>query len=102
VAIKIKDQNQLASECKSKKSLLVLFYLEGSSSNQLFKDSLVYHQSKLLMQPNKFIPNLAMANYSDAGVKAICSSLKITEFPTFILFNHQAQPIRTLIGYSWL
>jgi hypothetical protein len=68
----------------------------------MFKDSLIYHQSKLMMQPGKFIPKIAIANYSDAGVKAICNTLKITELPTFILFNQQAQPIRTLIGYSWL
>jgi hypothetical protein len=80
----------------------VLFYQDGSSSSQLFKDSLVYHQSKLLMQPGKFIPKIAIANIADPGVKAICNSLKITQYPTFILFNKQAQPIRTLIGYSWL
>ena len=78
VAAKIKDQNQLASECGIRKSLLVLFCHEGSSSSQLFKDSLIYHQSKLMMQPGKFVPNIAVANYSDPGVKAICNSLKIT------------------------
>jgi hypothetical protein len=54
------------------------------------------------MQPGKFIPNIATANISDSGVKAICNSLKINNFPTFILFNERAEPIRTLIGYSWL
>lgn len=102
VAVNIKDQNQLSSECSKNKSLLVLFCLEGSSPSQQFKDALIYHQSKLMMQPGKYIPKIAIASYSDAGVKAICNNLKITEFPTFILFNNQAQPIRTLIGFSWL
>jgi len=102
VAMKINDFSQLQSECASKQSLLVLFYLDHASSSQLFKDSLIYHQSKLIMQPGKFIPKIAVVNCSNPASKAICNTLKITDFPTFILFNEKAQPIRTLIGFSWL
>lgn len=54
------------------------------------------------MQPGKFIPKIAIANYSNGDVKNICNKYKITSFPTLILFDGSANPVRTLIGYSWL
>ena len=69
VVTKITNLNQIKSECASKKSLIVLFYIENGSCNQLFKDALIYHQSKIKIQPNKFIPNVAIANCSDPSLK---------------------------------
>ena len=100
VAVKITDPAQINAECAKNKSLLVLFYIDNSSASLLFKDSLVYHQGKLLVQPGKYIPKIALANCSTN--KNLVNAFKLTDFPTFILFDGKGKPVRTLIGYSWL
>lgn len=55
-----------------------------------------------MMQPNKYIPKIALVNCTNPVLRGICSQLKINDFPTFVLFNAEALPVRTLIGYSWL
>lgn len=54
------------------------------------------------MTPNKFIPKIALANYTNQTVKKLCDKYKIHDFPTLILFNSKSEPVRTLIGFSWL
>jgi hypothetical protein len=41
------------------------------------KDAMIYHQSKLCMQPNKTIPKIAIATYSNANIKNLCGKLQI-------------------------
>ncbi len=75
IITKITNLNHIKSECASKKSLAVLFYVDNGSCNQVFKDALIYHQCKLTMQPNKFVPNLALANCS--SLKELSNAFKI-------------------------
>jgi thioredoxin-related protein len=82
--------------------MIVLFYLEGQSPSEMFKDSLIYHQSKLSFQPGKFLPNISAVNASRPNGKNLAKVHKISEFPTLILFNNQGKAIRTIIGYSLL
>ena len=68
----------------------------------MFRDSMIYHQSKLMMQPNKFIPNIVAAKYSeDKEFKQMAKNFKVTEYPTVILFDKKGKPFRTVIGFSW-
>lgn len=53
-----------------------------------------------MIQPGKYIPKIALANCSVN--KNLINTFKLTDFPTFILFNDKGKPVRTLIGYSWL
>jgi hypothetical protein len=47
--------------------MVVLFYLEGSSSSVLFRDAMILHQTKLLMQPKKYIPNIAQVTVANTA-----------------------------------
>ena len=98
----ITSLGQLQTLCSQNKSIVVLFYLEGSSSSTLFRDSMIYHQGKLEMQPGKFLPTIAAAKYRNTqDFHQMSSKFKITEYPTLILFDASLQPIRTIIGFNW-
>ena len=59
--------------------MVVLFWLKNSSASDLFKDCMIYQQGKLLMQPEKYIPKIAQAVYSNSGeFKDLCNRFKIT------------------------
>lgn len=73
----ISDDNQLRNQCAKDKSLIVLFHHENISASQIMKDAMVYHQSKLSMQPNKTVPKIAIANCSDPNLKTLCNKLDI-------------------------
>jgi len=64
-----------------------MFHHEGISASQVLKDAFLFHQSKLTMQPKKYIPKLAFANYSNATIKQFCDQYEINEFPVTLLFN---------------
>lgn len=102
LAIAIKDEAHLRSECASNKSLIVVFHSDEIAPSQVFKDAIIYHQSKLSMQLNKTLSKIAVANFSSGGVKNLCGKLQIKEFPTTILFDSSAAAVRTIIGASWL
>ena len=92
----------LKAMCSKNKSVAVLFWLDNSSASLLFKDCMIYQQGKLCMQPGKFIPKIAGAQLSDTqAYRDLCKYSNVTEFPTLILFDAQANPIRTVIGFSW-
>jgi thioredoxin-related protein len=82
--------------------MIVLFCLEGSSPSVLFRDTMILHQSKLLMQPKKYIPKIAQVSVSNAAeFKQMAAKYELTHFPTLILFDSEARPFRTVIGFSW-
>lgn len=56
--------NELNNLCGQKKSMVVLFWLDDSSASGLFRDGMIFHQGKLIMQPNKFIPNIGSVKFS--------------------------------------
>lgn len=98
----VNSVGQLKSLCRSNKSMVVLFWLDNSSASVLFKDCMTYHQGKLSMQPGKYMPHVAQAKYSDsASFRELSRHSSVTEYPTLILFDGEANPIRTVIGFSW-
>lgn len=56
--------NELKNICGQKKSIVVIFWLNDSSASGLFRDGMIYHQGKLIMQPKKFIPNIGAVKFS--------------------------------------
>lgn len=98
----VKNFAELQNVCSKNKSMIVLFWLENSSASVLFKDCIIYQQGKLSMQPDKYIPKLAQAKFTQSqefdDLRKRCG---VTEFPTLILFDASAKPVRTVIGFSW-
>jgi len=78
LAISITDENQLRSECAKNKSLIVLFHCENISASQIMKDAMIYHQSKMCMQPNKTIPKISIASFTNPNIKNLCNKFQIT------------------------
>ena len=63
---------------------------------------MIYHQSKLMMQPNKYIPKIGAVKYSaDKEFQQLSKHCEISEYPTTVLFDAKAKPLRTVIGCSW-
>ena len=48
-----------------------------------------------------YIPIIAVANIKTPTIKAICDEIKITEYPALVLYDDKANPVRTVIGFSW-
>lgn len=42
-----------------------------------------------------------MADVNNPSIKSIMDEFEIKQFPSFILFDAQANPVRCLIGYNW-
>jgi len=49
----------------------------STSANQLFKDSILLHQSRLLSQANNYIPKIAMADVNNPSIKSIMDEFEI-------------------------
>jgi hypothetical protein len=82
--------------------MIVLFWLEGSSPSILFKDAMILHQAKLHMQPHKHIPWVAQIKFErTADFQVFANRYGIKEFPTLILFDEEANPYKTVVGFSW-
>jgi|JI9StandDraft_2_1071091.scaffolds.fasta_scaffold1184345_1 hypothetical protein len=63
---------------------------------------MIYHQAKILMQPGKYVPKIAQAKYSYTNeYQNLAVRSNVIEYPTLILFDSQARPVRTVIGLSW-
>ena len=92
---------ELQSACKTDKAHVVLFALDDSSPSQLFKDTLIYHLGKLKIQPRVFRPKASIVTLSPQ-TQQLCNQLGVTEYPTWILFDKEARPFRTIIGFSWM
>lgn len=74
--------------CAQNGSLIVLFCLEESSASALFRDCMVFHQSKLLMQPGKYVPKIAQVKYSySVEYQGLAALYGIVEYPTLMLLN---------------
>jgi hypothetical protein len=76
--------------------------MENSSASEMFKDAMIYHQSKLLMQPIKYEPKIAHVRFSvSSEFNKFIKAYNLKEYPTLILLDSKANPIRTVIGFSW-
>ena len=75
----VSNLNEIKKLCSQNKSILVLFWLEDSSASTLFKDSIIYHQGKLQMQPGKFIPKIFHSKFNtSSSFKELCNKYRIT------------------------
>lgn len=82
--------------------MVVLFWVDGSSSSILFKDSMILHQSKIKMQHQQFVPKIGHVQYSNKPeIQQLLERYQIKEYPTLILFDQHANPYKTVIGFSW-
>lgn len=55
-----------------------------------------------MMQPDKYIPFIGAVKFSeDKDFKTMAKKFKIHEYPTLILFDDKAKPVRTILGFSW-
>lgn len=98
----VKTYKDLQSLCEKNKSMVVLFRLQGSSSSDLFKDSITYNQAKLSMIPDMYTPKIALINYENSGeYQNIAKKCNITDYPSLVLFDANLNPIRKVIGFSW-
>jgi hypothetical protein len=98
----VKNIAELQNLCAQNKAMVVLFWLEHSSSSTMFRDAIIYHQGKLIVQPNKYIPKIAAAKYSNTSAfNEFVKRYGLKEYPTLILLDAKAQPVRTIIGFSW-
>lgn len=49
---------------------------------------MVFHQSKLLMQPGKYVPKIAQVKYSySVEYQGLAALYGIVEYPTLMLLN---------------
>ena len=68
----------------------------------MFKDTMIYHQSKLLMQPMKYEPKIAQVKFEvSSEFNKFIKAYNLSEYPTMILLDAKANPLRTIIGFSW-
>lgn len=66
------------------------------------RDGLIYHQSKLLIQLNKYIPKVVFAKYNESpNYLDLMRVYKIDSFPSLVLCEGKGLPVHTLVGASF-
>ena len=61
----LKSMSDLEGLCVKNRSMLVLFWLQNSSSSQMYRDAVIFQQGKLMMQPGKYLPKIVALKYSN-------------------------------------